>query len=805
MRTLIAFCIVGVMCCHGAVLDIPAGDYNVTDANVGDLAAYDTVNLVDETSRLVFDLASDASLGCLITNKGSVVKKGAGKLTLTNGSNGNGFKVNGGWHVENGVLEFPKEPTATSFSYSLEVKAPGVFCVPAKTSGSVSSSIKFLGGDGWVTNTIVKSGDSSLEEIKPTGEFSGVISRYMRQNVPGNFNMYGKSDTAGNNCIIGSSAIYGAFTVAGIGNAYQVLFNGTGSTLKYLGEGGDVFSGKRLVSNGYNNSGIDGGECGGLTVKPDTLSVSAKVADFIFKGDAGTNIYDAASGDVTGSTGRIVKKGGCAWRFLHNRFRWKNCGSVEVNEGKLIIDYLNDSAFPCPLGLGTQPTKPASGNPAYSSAYDVPYQVLLSGGELEYVGVTNQAFAADRGVGVSADSRITDNGSARFGFDGVSCVGEEPRTLTLGGESDLSHLFNITDGDAALSLEKDGGGTWTLGGELSFSGKLHVKEGKVVVKADSSDSKYTWFRLNVMDNAKALNSLNGQNVQINQWGLFDANSNRIGRTVKNSETFGTSNLQTNEVGWGWNAELFDKQDKADSGTPKGMFIEGNYYYYQKQISASGGERPRYDNTNTWQRFVVRFPQDTPEITSYDIATPFTNNSRCVIAWRIDGSRDGFHWDVLDEQYCPPGITNAVRTSKHWVYDVSDVVVGTGKHAGFPIRGHAENVVVAEQLRNATVVVDPGAELAADGSVEISRLKVDPATGAGTLRGFSFAAAGVLELDEKPLSGVSFQVGVADSEDFADVSKWTVEVDGMVQGGYRISALADGRVSVFPVGTMVIVR
>ena len=103
--------------------------------------------------------------------------------------------------------------------------------------------------------------------------------------------------------------------------------------------------------------------------------------------------------------------------------------------------------------------------------------------------------------------------------------------------------------------------------------------------------------------------------------------------------------------------------------------------------------------------------------------------------------------------------------------------------------------------NATVSVARGATLdLSDVGMELGRLSVDCAAGAGTILRFTPSVNGVLELVNANPSlleeGYVLPLTVGDVAQAANLKTWTVTVDGVVQEGLRF-CLRRGRLMVGP--------
>lgn len=802
------------------VLDI-SGAYSVTDDTLSELNGYSAVNLSSASSCLTIDIANDAEITCLITNKGSVVKTGAGILQLANNSLTDGFNVQSGWRIEAGGVALPTVRTTGDGGYRLTKvyigKDAQLRLCPVNDT---SHQLNLAGGEGVITNLAT----SGFAGSSLSGTFGGTICPRISYGVAYNtFTFTGENHAGGN----GSGIEDGRLNVArsdGLGDAYQFEF-GYNAILRYIGTGDATWQ-KRFFVKNSNYAGIDGGDGGGLTVDPlEFFELNSYVKDFYFDGAGGTNVFQlsAHTAPLKGSATRIVKKGAGAWRFRHDYRGYERGGATEVREGKLIIDGLFDKGEICALGVGTNAAMSVKTPCAYSEDVAVPYGVLLSGGELEFVGSTNAAFAADRGIGVSADSALTDNGQAvAFGFAGVRCVGETPRTLTLGGTNALSRLDEVTDGDAALSLRKVGPGTWTLGGNQTFSGTLDVREGTVRVLNDGDRTKFTYFRISLKECAYTRLGIGDEGgAYVWQFGLFDADGYRLGLKVTDAPTFGNGDLRENEVGWARDTELFNHVDSGDQGgTPRRLFCEGWYFGYSKALivtqSTFSDRRPHLDIPRTWQRFVVRLPDDVAAVASYDIVTPSPTgkNGSSIVSWSLDGSVDGLYWTELDSKEYPELMQKGTYkgspsdTEMYWVSDNSQWVrtTTTAKptHTGFPVTA-SRAAKTYSQLANATVRVASGTSLVADGDVTISSLSADAEAGMGEIRGFTFAKGGTLALTNVPREGATFAKALAEATDAANLESWSLTVNGRANANFDVRVDDDGTVSVLPRGLIFIIR
>ena len=805
----------------------------MTDDSISELNKYEALNLSTASSCLTIDIANDTEISCLITNKGSVVKKGAGILKLTNNSLMTGFDVQSGWRIEAGGVALPQERTKSNGGYKLtkiyiEKDAYLALCPYCEydSEGNVTSTtshtLNFADGEGIVTNMTTSTKGWAGSSL--SGTFGGTLGTRIAYGVNYTpFTFTGVNQTVGSGAGVNGTT----FSVArsdGLGNSYQFEFGDYG-ILKYIGTGGATWTKRFLVKN-VNGAEISGGENGGLTIEPlEFFDLGTYVKDFYFSGDAGTNIYQMSTHacPIKSPAARVVKKGAGVWWFKHDYRGYERGGATEIREGKLMIDALYDKGEICALGVGTNVAKSVTTSCVFTEDLAVPYGLLLSGGELEFIGSTNAAFAANRGIGVSADSKLTDNGQdVVFGFAGVQCVGETPRTLTLDGTNSLSRLDEVTDGDAALSLKKVGSGTWTLGGNQTFSGMLDVQEGKVRVLNDGDKTKFTYFRISLKECAfSRIGTGDDGAAYVWHFGLFDADGNRLGLKVTDAPSFGNGNLQENEIGWARDSERFNHDDAGDKGgTPKRMFCEGWYFGYSKGAVVNqttyNDRRPYLNIPRTWQRFVVRLPDDIAEVTSYDMVTPSPSTSgSSITSWSLEGSVDGLYWTELDSKEYPEPMSGGEYkgspsdSEMYWVSDNSQWVRTTSTtkptHTGYSITT-TRDAKTYSQLEKATVRVAAGAELVTESDVTISALSADAATGMGTITGFKFAENGTFDVANAPkgVFTINAKITAADGS-LANVKKWNVAFDGKVNAKYHVKPTAEGGFNVFHDGLIIVVR
>jgi hypothetical protein len=90
---------------------------------------------------------------------------------------------------------------------------------------------------------------------------------------------------------------------------------------------------------------------------------------------------------------------------------------------------------------------------------------------------------------------------------------------------------------------------------------------------------------------------------------------------------------------------------------------------------------------------------------------------------------------------------------------------------------------------------------------ISRITVDAAAGAGTISGFSLTESGTLVIANEPAGVSSYYVSldISGCTDAANISGWTLMVDGVDMSDTRTVKVAGGRIRIARGGFIFFVR
>lgn len=437
---------------------------------------------------------------------------------------------------------------------------------------------------------------------------------------------------------------------------------------------------------------------------------------------------------------------------------------------------------------------------------------MLGGGTrgeatLECIGrasVTNADAATERPLVLAGAGRLKTSGLWPFSLKGVSSIAASPCTLTLDGTNTLSVLSTITNGTSALSVVKEGSGTWTLRNELDFSGILAVKAGTLIIEAP--DTPYSFFRISVYYINSDFNNQTDTCIVGTEFALYDADGLRrnVGLSVPAASVAPAVTLLPGEA----------SIDEPLSKIAYPAWLTNFSYWLPNFFDENGGSTfltatpygaPSYANTSSWVTVSMRLPSDSPAITSYDLMCNGSNTRR-IWGYEVRGSTDGLTWDLLDEKG-----TNFCKqvTGQVWYSDGSSTVTGTRQ--GFTIPSAPAYDAGAAQLASVSgVSVAAGATLKAKGTVTLPTLTLDCANGNGTLDGFAFADAGVVNLvNYTPGAGsqhvpITFVNMGAAARAKVNSRTWTVKVDGVVTHSNRVSLSAD-HATISTAGTMISVR
>ena len=798
--------------------------------------SYFTVTVPEGTTNsLSCEISYTAANSSPSYDKGGLVKLGGGGLELTLNKEGYVTAVT----ANEGCLRLNLTATKCILD-TLTVEEGAIVDI---LSGNNLNVRKFFGA-GEITSSVGGS-IQTLSSDHSVSEFSGKLTGNIRLMLSSVIMLRGdESTTTGNVYAFGEAnglkekgAVVGVTKFGSSDDLASSLGKGS-STLNfgqttaasggflYLGEGEETD--RNLTIRTYNSGSypfIDGGANGGLTLTGDFgFHSSCKInhrfglagsntADCVF----GVKMSDAVTNGNSVST-HIVKRGTGAWKLApKSGSTWS--GGITVEEGTIKFDTLKEAGTFCALGYATNLFE------CYTGAFDanrrVDWAIALGTsegkeGSLEYTG-TDGVVCSTRPIALQGDGRICQNAEVPFRFSGIKSDGENAKTLTLDGTGvGGNEISGISDaGKGAISVAKDGSGTWTISAANSFSGTLSVKGGTLNVCAPNWNYFKFVTRQNYTNDIAGANAAqSGPGFYVREMAFFNAEgvSQTVGNTYADSlqSVVPGSFILENKIAVdvqhtttypdaNWNSLFADDSDPAKIGF----------------TVANNKLTPVVDNESSWASIIIRLPEAADPITSFDYVWVLENSKNGCNTQpsyiTVMGSLDGFEWtEILTKDYL------SASASGRWVsdnksYSAGDLVAArtNSKKArhGFSIEQPDESI--ASPLASVSKVsVAAGATLKSlYGKITLDSFGVDMTSGGGTVEGFAFAEAGTLHLDNVVSGGTPLEKTFTpvNCTGVANLSNWTLLVNGAATSKYTASVSEDGKVRLASVAMRVIIR
>ena len=635
------------------------------------------------------------------------------------------------------------------------------------------------------------------------------------------------------------------------GGSGYVLYTGTGETTDV------IIQGQTGNSNPYP-SFFDAGAHGGLDINGD-ISVSkyqGKMERLILTGSntvpcsvSGQLLAGDSSSGVTGGF-FFIKRGTGTWRFadavkgnaLNAKLRDNRTGFT-IEEGTFQFDSLAETNRYCSLGVGTRLQEPYNGT--FDESHNVDYFFRLgrtsANGSipvLELSGLGSADWGVNVGtrkVALAGSGRISNASNSRFRLAGVSALAdgeEETKYLYLGGtRNGGDEILDLIDGAGKLGVVKDGSGTWTLGGDVNFTGLLDVREGTLIVKR--YNSRNTWFRLTVTEmlqnsdyyyhyfgeaggktNIYALGK--GYQFGLAEFGLFDASGNMLNKGVTNcwkSSEVEANGIAYDYAGVGGIDTIKYNGDKTNNFN-LATLCDGNFgttvhTWWQDNC---GGGNVSQTNSSGWVSYILRLPPGAAEVASWDVGNYYSLDgnacNRNVTACILESSPDGVNWSVVTNVTRVPMPENNLALMRFWGSDLSTTLK---PHTGWPLQGDSGRTWTV--MPNTPVRVASGATLRADisaneaaGKPVLTSITV-ASTGGGTIDGFAFAANGTFNVENLPSTShaVNIPLTFTNATGVANIAKWSLQGDGVAVGNNRRLIVTAGGVSVVSAGFAILIR
>ena len=785
-------------------------------------------------------------------HKSELKKEGSGTLNLKAykkySSSSSTYDYNIDIHVVAGTLRLPAADSNTYNNYELvTVDADAKLVTPIQASWQ----IRGLAGAGLVTNEaatkvgILDTPYFGSKEGIPT--FSGVLA--------GNVELQIRKDAK--QALTGTASTFtadvsmgyegGELHILKIGdtktddssighNDRGVSISGTGTRLVYEGSGETTHKKFYIYST---ETTIDAGAAGGITFAGDfplwtAITNSTYQRGLILDGSNTSECVVAGRFDPDGysrvrnvTTWNIKKRGTGTWRFTADDHKLLD-GLFSVENGVLAFDSMADRGKKCALGTASL-TYPYGA--AISPETATTYAYLLGDpsdasatGLMQYRGET-ATRCIDRPVALAGSGGFKSYaGAGRIVYSDVTSVGSGAYTLVLDGDGGVTsnYVCNVTNGAGVVSVRKEGGGGWTMGGMLDFSGSLEVNGGTLVI---SDPAEYRYYRFVIKEiglNNPELAAQYASEWTGNTWGyvcwneigLYD--SEGVRQNLDMATAANSRFLEPGETAWSTALPvipdgdlrsleyLFD--DLAKVIPPSGSEIwNGMVMRFDDQI------QPSRTDTNHWVVVDMRLPASANRICQYDVcsgnAAAGAYGGRLPSACALYGSVDGVDWELLGDEFDE----TVAHSSNNYQWLKANIAFDAGKERGG--RKHSGGWMLKKTaptsknpLANvSSVSVANGATLRYEGGTPptLSNLRVDMSQ-TGTIDGFAFAANGTVDLVDDSSSSAFAAVRFLNASGLDNVAAWSVSLNGVSKPAYRVQATEEGLRVVRP-GCFIILR
>ena len=655
-----------------------------------------------------------------------------------------------------------------------------------------------------------------------SGRLTGTSSRMLTVCSP--IVLSGTNSTAsGNVSISASKPLYvksfgrydtDATVSSSLGTTGSLLLEGSAAGLVYIGEGETTDLEISLRSTSGINY-IDAGATGGLTLESKVAMGNVSAEKQHVFAIQGSNTVESVfscrlverwddNSPANYCPYHLVKRGTGTWRMAHVSNTMLS-GGISVEEGTLKYDTIADAGTLCSLGYATNLYGAYTKSLSELRREDWAISLGTSEGAegtIEYSG-TSDVFCMTRPIALKGDGRIRQNVEKQFRFFGISSDGENAKTLTLDGSgTGGNEIYGITDADGgAISVAKDGSGTWTLAVSNSFRGALLVNGGTLNVCAPN----WNWFRF--IDKQGFTNETYtslSKVMYIRELGFFD----RTGMT----QTLG---LQfTDNMGHVRPGEFAMGDGKTWSVKTTGR--EWNCLFDDTTTAAEiqFASNISTENESSWVPVTIRLPEDSNPIASFDISYPvnYTKNTRAELPcfFCLEGSMDGITGKELfaTNNVCPLEDGSWMTSGKY----SSAGKMATTAHHGVTLD---PPLAVSGPLDSASsVIVATNCTLRSlYGTTTLHAFGIDMRDGGGTVDGFTFAENGTIRLYNISTDGVDGKVVKSftpvNCTGVENMSNWDVAVlkngSFLPTTKFAAAVAADGTVTVTMRGFRLVVR
>jgi fibronectin-binding autotransporter adhesin len=473
-------------------LSIGANTLGVTGGNSYALRFNEATTL---TGNATFNNTQNLTLAGAVGGSGySLTKSGAGTLTLSgNNTFSGGTTLNGGTLVVNSDAALGAAGTGITVSGNTTLSSAatasteynraislGAGTTLTLTHGGANTAT-FSGpitGSGNLTATLGSSG-STIALTNTNNTFTGDVLA----TVSGNGTLRFSFNSIGDSGMLSLGK-----------NSYSVY-------LQYTGSSGLVLNTRRIdLNSSFGNVNDGGGNpismfenngAGTITFNAGMTVAAGKTGTFFFGGtNTDDNTYAGVIPNSTGGTLSIGKHGAGKWILSNNN---TFAGGVEVRGGTLVLSGANTYNGVTEIKGGTLEITSvdvvANANPLGKSSAAAANLLLGNGTTLRYTGgtaSTDRSFTINGTAnGNAATLDASGNGAINFTSSSSPAYGTtaQTRTLILSGNNTGANTLAASignNGGSAVSLTKNGSGTWVLSGTSAYSGATAVNGGTLV-------------------------------------------------------------------------------------------------------------------------------------------------------------------------------------------------------------------------------------------------------------------------------------------------------------------------------------
>ncbi len=794
-------------------------------------------------------------------NYSHVQKTGPGALKLTSQDDS---AYQSSWVISEGELWLPS-PSSAGYHY----KYYGTFIVEengtVRTDACTGNSIWQISGlynrgvvqnESSASTTIYLGADQAPPDpIVCDGKFLGKLYFEVRcssLDLLGVENTYSSAirllgdDLYGTRPSVLSVAKFGlkadAASSLGVSDPGVFISGDVGGRIIYKGTGETSNKDLRLIAGGESGTApneINGGEIGGLRLtgsftKYDTSTIWNPL--IIFSGDhttpctfAGVNKdFEFVSNPQSQCYGRIytryIKKTGTGeWYFPVNK-DYTSGGTIAVTDGTLAFDFLDAKGRVCSLGKSTRCYDESSAQPIDDNRVD--YAFLLGGDTDAETGIlesrTNVFIqCTDRPFGLKGRGGFRANcGGVQYAK--VFGINNRSSTLVLDGTNEFENVVcDVSDGNygGSVSVEKNGSGTWVLGGDQTFSGSLTVNGGQLVVRRPAQE--YRRYRLLVKEivdnNPEKLSEVgkshgNYSGVTVCEIGLWDADNRRVNMNLSYNPNRCT--LQPGQCAYGWSLT-------GPTARKSELIYDGNRYTHpdsadgkiwgglsSASFNSVGGlnSGATLSDPLTWIPFDMYLAEGEKVADHFDVFAGDTADLHWTVptAMQLLASVDGIHWDEVSDvctfshkstRYCWLSNAGGGACIDPTAPGLNSPDSSTFNRAlGWKVTKTAPTKVFSLLNNVGAVTVANGATLKYEGASEeapmLSSVKL-ASNATGSIDGFAFAENGTFEIDALNQGELNVAVSLPNATGLANVANWQVKVNGVVKDSCRVSATANG--------------